>query len=153
MQLQRTVVAATLLLHALPIWAVAQAADSIPFHFWFQRDGACVACAQMPPPTAPASFPQQAGIDVMFNGFNQTTRRHWHNPRVESYQVTYTYKLNGTNHSATATASGDAASVVIKPYAAADINKASIVSISVTATYSSGPVTKTVPSPEPFKVY
>jgi len=124
MKTQQTIIAATLLLGSLLLLPAAQAADSTPFHFWFQRDGACVGCAQMPPPGTPEAFPQLSGIDVMFNGYDQTTSRHWQNQGVESYQFTYTYKLDRTTRSVTQTAHGDAASIVIKPYAVADVNKA-----------------------------
>jgi len=153
MKPQRTIIAAIPLLLALPFLAAAQDSQSKAFHFWFQRDGGCVACAKMPPPSTPESFPEKAGIDVMFNGYNQNTGEHWQNQGVESYQVTYTYKLNGATHSAMQTADGNAASVVIQPYPSGDLNKAQVLSISVTATYSSGPVTKTVYTPEAFKVY
>ena len=106
----------------------------------------------MPPPGT-ATFPQGAGIDVIFNGFNQVTGQHWQNQKVESYKVTYTYKLNGADHSATQTASGDAASVLIKPYEVANVNNAVVVGISVTATYATGSITRTVASPQAFTVY
>ena len=152
MRTERSIVAAILLPGSLLFLPAAQAADSNPFHFWFQRDGACVACAQMPPP-GKAEFSEQAGIDVMFNGYNQTKGEHWQNQNVESYKVVYTYKLEGVTHSATQTASGDAASLAIKPYPAGDGNSAQVVGISVTATYATGPGTKTVTAPKPFQVY
>jgi hypothetical protein len=123
------------------------------FHFWFQRDGACIACSKMPPPGKAGSFSQKAGIDVVFNGFDQASGQHWANQNVQSYEVTYTYQLGGTTHSAKETASGSAASVTIKPYAAKDLNNAHIVSIEVAATFSSGTVTKTENSPVPFQIY
>ena len=61
--------------------------------------------------------------------------------------------MNEADHSLTKTASGDAASVVIKPYAVADVNNAVVVGISVTATYATGSITRTVASPEAFTVY
>ncbi|MGA2132497.1 MAG: hypothetical protein ABSH50_09405 [Bryobacteraceae bacterium] len=131
----------------------ARAASSNDFHFWFQRDGGCVACARMPPPGNEGVFAQEAGIDVMFNGFDQTTGSHWGNQKVESYSVTYKYQLGGVTHTATATAPGSAASVVIKPYSTADLNTAQIVSITVAATFAGGTVTKTANSPVAFQLY
>jgi hypothetical protein len=151
MQPQRIIIAAVVLLGALP--APAQDSQSNPLHFWFQRDGGCVACAKMPPPNTIEPVPQKVGIDVVFNGYTQSTGEHWQNQGVESYSVTYTYKLDGATHSATQTAAGTAASVVIQPYASGDLNKAQVVSIAVTATYSTGPVTKTVSAPTAFTVY
>jgi hypothetical protein len=148
MRIQLTILAAL-----IPIAAAAQAGSGEAFRFWFQRDAACVACAQMPPPGTSEKFLEEAGIDVMFNGYDQATGKHWLNQKVESYVVTYTYELDGATHSVKLFAAGDAASVVFKPYAPADINKARVVSIAVTATYSSGPVTKQVSSPAAFKVY
>ncbi len=140
MTIRRTIKMAVFVLCSLLFLTAAQGQGSSSFHFWFQRDGACTACAKMPPPGTPEPFSQSAGIDVMLNGYDQTTGQHWQNKGVGGYQVTYTYELDGATHSATKTASGDAASIVIKPYTAADVNKAQVVSISVTASYSSGPV-------------
>jgi len=70
-----------------------------------------------------------------------------------SYTVTYTYSVNGQTHTAHQTAPGSAPSVVIKPYGVGDLNTAQVLSIAVAATYSSGPVTKTQPSPVAFHVY
>jgi hypothetical protein len=151
MNIQRTIAALTLLV-LLPFLAAAQDAGQVRFNFWFQRDGGCAACAKMPPP-ATGTFPQMAGIDVMFNGFDQATGGHWQNQSVQGYAVTYTYQLNGMTYSAKQTAPGDAASVVIKPYAVSDLNAAQIVSISVTAAYATGTVTKTENSPVAFQVY
>jgi|HubBroStandDraft_2_1064218.scaffolds.fasta_scaffold243689_1 hypothetical protein len=143
----------TILAGLLPIAAAAQTGSSEAFRFWFQRDAACVACAQMPPPGTRKAFLEGAGIDVMFNGYDQATGKHWLNLKVENYVVTYTYELDGATHSDKLFAAGDAASVVFKPYAPADVNKARVVSITVTATYSTGPVTKKVSSPVAFKLY
>jgi hypothetical protein len=137
----------------LPFLATAQEAGQNLFHFWFQRDGGCVACAKMPPPGKGGTFPQMAGIDVMFNGFNQATFEHWQNQKVQSYKVTYTFQLGGSTHSVTQTVQGKAASVVIKPYAAGNLNAAQIISITVAATYAAGTVTKTANSPVAFQVY
>jgi hypothetical protein len=152
MNTQLTIAAFTLL-GALPFIAAAQEAAQNPFHFWFQRDGGCVACSKMPPPGKVGSFPQKAGIDVMFNGYNQANGKHWQNQNVQSYEVTYTYKLSGATHSAKQSAKGGAASVIVKPYGAVDLNNAQIVSITVAATYASGTVMKTAHSPVAFQLY
>jgi hypothetical protein len=153
MTTRRTIKIPVFVLGSLLVPIAAQGQDSSSFYFWFQRDGACIACAKMPPPGTSEVFSQTAGIDVVLNGYNQTTGQHWENKGVGGYQVTYTYKIDGATHSATQTASGDAASIVIKPYAAGDVNKAQVISISVTASYSSGSITRTVDLPEAFKVY
>lgn len=151
MHTQRTIIL-LLLAAALLLGPAAQAASQ-PFHFYFQRDGACIACSIMPPPGQAGAFPQKAGIDVMFNGFNQTTGAHWQNQNVLSYSVTYTFTLGGVTHSVTQSAPGIAASVTIKPYGLAELNKAQIVSITVAATFAAGTVTKTATSPKPFQLY
>jgi hypothetical protein len=141
------------LLALASVLPAAQVASSNEFRFWFQRDGGCVACARMPPPGKEGTFLQKAGIDVMFNGFDQKTGQHWKNQQAQSYSVTYTYQLSGTTHTATQTAPGSAASVVIKPYSTSDLNTAQIVSITVAATYATGTVTKTANSPVAFQLY
>ena len=142
-----------LLVAAASLQLLAGTDSSQVFHFWFQREGGCVACAEMPPPGDAGTFSEKAGISVMFNGYNQATGGHWRNLQVQSYAVTYTYAFAGIIHSAKQTAPGNAASIVIKPYAASDLNKAQVVSITVAATYASGTVTKTIHSPVAFKLY
>ena len=146
MNSQQTIRTAVRALVSLAFLSVAQAANPNP-HFWFRRDGSCVGCAQMLPAGTPDTAPQDAGIDVMFNGLFKG------NPGVKSYKITYMYRLGGKVHSATSTANGRAAAVTIKPYATVNNNNAEILSITVVATYASGTGTTTARSPEAFKVY
>jgi len=135
------------------VLAPALHAASPTFHFSFQRDGACQACSAMPPPGDEGPFEQKAGIDVMFNGFNQSTGQHWDNDNVQTYSVTYTYSLAGKTHSVTQSAPGNAPSITIKPYRVSELNEAQVVSITVTASFATGPVTKTANSPNAFQLY